>query len=151
MLNLEWIAFFKCFCWTNRWLFIVKMNHLNFILPHPQMLKIELDFKDSFNSLYGRIGVFIIHRYITFINKSQSTQSSCVAFKWMEFPFSRRDKKIVCLANIIQTPEIVESEFFKFIRILYILSTFWNLLLLWSGVNFFYIKICSGAEMSVCL
>lgn len=104
-----------------------------------------------FNSLYGRIGVFIIHRYITFINKSQSTQSSCVAFKWMEFPFSRRDKKIVCLANIIQTPEIVESEFFKFIRILYILPTFWNLLLLWSGVNFFYIKICSGAEMSVCL
>lgn len=82
------------------------------------MLKIELDFKESFNSLYGRIGVFIIHRYITFINKSQSTQSSCVAFKWMEFPFSRS------LANIIQTPEIVESEFFKFIRILYILPTF---------------------------
>lgn len=25
----------------------------------------------------------------------------------------KRDKKIVCLANIIQTPEIVESEFFK--------------------------------------
>lgn len=51
------------------------------------MLKIELDFKIHSILCMEELGGFIIHRYITFINRSQSTQGSCVAFKWMEFPF----------------------------------------------------------------
>lgn len=113
MLNLEWIAFFKCFCWTNRRLFIVKMNHLNFILPHPLMLKIELDFKIHSILCMEELGVFIIHRYITFINRSQSTQGSCVAFKWMEFPFSRGIKSLFVQQTLSRHRKSLNLSFLK--------------------------------------
>lgn len=80
-------SIFKMFLLNKQTFIHCENESLNFILPHPLMLKIELDFKIHSILCMEELGFFIIHRYITFINRSQSTQSSCVAFKWMEFPF----------------------------------------------------------------
>lgn len=61
MLNLEWIAFFKCFCWTNRRLFIYiysENESLKLYTAASADVKNWIRFQDSFNSLYGRIGGF---------------------------------------------------------------------------------------------